>query len=231
MGSRKTLDKAREALDQARQFATEGKFEEALAKHVWFHNHALEVQRSYYGVRLSYALGYWVELGKQYPKATEVLRAIRDEKTSRLLAGETDRELFHDVKSINAHLKEAGATADLFRGIEASRPEFAASVYDLAGAALIGAQGYELAGKYLGEPFARFDKAKADYEEGIEYAMTVEKKQAAPTRAAFEGIFERDIVLIIAVLAKTGRQQVAQEIQTRALAMLDSPIIRDVSIE
>jgi hypothetical protein len=50
---------------------------------------------------LSFAHSDWVELGKVYPKAFHTLRRIRDEKTSRLLAGQADRHLFHDIESIN----------------------------------------------------------------------------------------------------------------------------------
>src|SRR6185503_2215938 len=115
------MDEAQEALNEARQFAEDGKFEEALDRHVWFHEHALEVRPSYYGVRLSYALSDWAELGKVYPKALETLKGIRDEKASRLLTGQTDRHLFHDVESINDHLNESVATVELFKAIQATR--------------------------------------------------------------------------------------------------------------
>jgi len=137
-------DEAQEALTAAKRLAAEGKFQQALEKHVWFHNHALEVRPSYYGVRLSFALSDWVELGKKYPKALVTLRGIRDEKTARLLAGNANRGLFHDVESINDHLKESSATVALFKKLDGAQPEFAASVHDLADEALIAAGEYGL---------------------------------------------------------------------------------------
>ena len=40
---------AEEALDQAHQFKAEGKFEQALGKYIWYHNHALEIDESQCG--------------------------------------------------------------------------------------------------------------------------------------------------------------------------------------
>lgn len=81
----------RDPLDQARQLASEGKFEESLQKHIWIHDHALEVNPAYYGVRLSFALSEWIELGNKYPKALVVLKGIRDEKVYILVVGGSPR--------------------------------------------------------------------------------------------------------------------------------------------
>ena len=45
---------------------------------------------SYYGVRLSFALSDWVELGTLYPKALDTLKGIRAEKTSRFSGRSAD---------------------------------------------------------------------------------------------------------------------------------------------
>ncbi len=73
---------------------------------------------------------------------------IRDEKTSRLVSGQADRNLFNDVESINGYLDESAATVALFKKIETAQPDFAASVYDLADQALIAAGEYALAKRY-----------------------------------------------------------------------------------
>jgi hypothetical protein len=220
MGSHRNMDTAKDALEEARQFAAQGKFEEALQRHIWFHDHALEIRQSYYGVRLSYALLDWVELGKLYPKAMEVLRTISDQKTSRLLAGELSRALFHDVESINENLNESAATAQLFSAISASHPGFAASIYDLAEEALIKAEEYELARKYLGDPMLLLKRAKMEFDWGMEYANTMEDAKSKEAREAFDRIFEGDAARIITVVTKTGEQSVARDIQSEALTVL-----------
>src|SRR6266404_4256391 len=132
-------DRARAALDAARRLASQGKFHAALMKHVWFHNHALEISKSYYGVRLSFALADWMELAQKYPPALTALRKIRDKKMARLSRGKADRDLFHDVDSINRRLKESAATVELFKKIDKMNARFATSIYHLADEAIIAA--------------------------------------------------------------------------------------------
>ncbi len=56
-------------LAQAKQDTASGRYEDALAKHLWFHENALEYRSSLYGVRLSFALGDWTKLSHVYPLA------------------------------------------------------------------------------------------------------------------------------------------------------------------
>src|SRR4051812_33123284 len=57
-------------LHEARADARAHRFEDALAKQLWFHQHALEIRPSLAGVR-GVALMDWHDLGKVYPPALE----------------------------------------------------------------------------------------------------------------------------------------------------------------
>src|SRR5262249_300964 len=137
LGGCNSSDKAGDALRRAKTYAQKGEFEKALQEHVWFHDNALQGDRSYYGVRLSFGLDEWVELGRKYPKALEELKNIRDKKTSLLSSGDTNPELFHDVAAINEHLGDTRSTAALFKQIESRNPVFADSLYEIAEESLI----------------------------------------------------------------------------------------------
>jgi hypothetical protein len=217
-------DKADEALEQAQQFAAQGKFEEALQKHIWYHDHALEINEAHYGVRLSFALSYWIDLGKKYPKALEALKDIRDKKTARLVAGENNRPLFHDIVAINEELGESLAAVEAFKKIQAARPDFASSVAELADKALFDAKEYELERKYLGDPLTRFDCLKRNLDFGIDYAKT--RGAASRSRQAFEYNFTHDVVRLIMLLDRTGDKDTARQIQAKALAACDNAAIR-----
>src|SRR5213078_5135076 len=84
-------------LKQAVAASRAGRYEEALRGYIWFHEHALEHDRAFYGVRLSFALAYWMELALAYPPALAALQAVRDQKIELLRTGRGDREAFHDV--------------------------------------------------------------------------------------------------------------------------------------
>jgi hypothetical protein len=64
-------------LNEAQEDAAAGRYEDALAKHVWFHENALTYAPAMYGVRLSFALSYWAALGAMYPPALQKLRHQR----------------------------------------------------------------------------------------------------------------------------------------------------------
>ena len=220
-----------ESLDQtivqAAALAAAGKYEDALEKHVWFHNHALEVDPNYRGVRRSFALEYWVKLGEKYPPALEKLIAIRDEATAKLESGETSWGLFADVQSINSYLREPEKTVALFKRIESADPAFAGTIYGRADEELISAGEYALARKYLGDPLRHLEKARQNFESGIAFS----KRQSAPEtqqlmRRTTEQLFEAKAVRIIVVLAKTGDAKLARDLQSKALAVLDSPGIK-----
>jgi len=90
---------------------------------------------------------------------------------------------------------------------------------------MVSAREYDLAKKYLGDPIARLENAKRDFDYGMNYASTSEKPDAV--RTAFEEIFIREAVRIIVVLRETGEPEVAREVQSKALSTLESQAIRD----
>lgn len=114
-----------QAYEAAKKFAAEGAYPEALERHEWFHHHALEHCPSLYGVRLSYALSAWFELGAKYPPALASLRHIRDQGADQVLLPESSDELFHEVAAINRALGENLATMTLFRELEQAWPDLA----------------------------------------------------------------------------------------------------------
>jgi hypothetical protein len=204
--------------------AKKGDYEAALAKHVWFHENAVKVDPSYYGVRLSFALAHWVELGGKYPKALEKLRTIRDGNSSRILAGEVNRDLFHDVVSINRYLGESSRTVELFRGIDAANAKFASDLYDLADEALVDSREYDLTKKYLGDPMRRLGVAKRNYDEGKSFA---DRKSGDATLRAFEANYTDEVVRIITVLRETKDHAGAKTVRDEALKTLDSSAIKN----
>jgi hypothetical protein len=60
-----------DALDEARTACHSGDFARALDRYVWFFDNCLANDPAYYGVRLSYVLDEWTDLGKKYPPAAE----------------------------------------------------------------------------------------------------------------------------------------------------------------
>ena len=93
-------------LNEAKQLRDKGRYEEALQRHLWFHNHALEIDPNHSAVRLSFALSEWERLGRRYPKAKEALIEIRDHNTMEISEGRGFFEMFHETAAINRELQQ-----------------------------------------------------------------------------------------------------------------------------
>jgi len=127
-------------LARARKYYQQGKYEKSLQDHIWFHDNALKYKPSLYGVRLTFALLDWIELGRKYPKAHNELIDIRNRKADQIKNKQGTIELFHDVKSINKYLHEIPKTIDLYKDMTICDFKLAKQCYCLAKADLITAQ-------------------------------------------------------------------------------------------
>lgn len=211
----------REAVDDARN----GNYALALVKHSWYYNNALKHEPAQYGVRLSFALGYWHELAMAYPPAMDELRSLREIATRNAIAGIEIHDSFHDAKALNRVLGDPTATRDLFLELHKSNPAEAKKVYRLAQPVLIRFGEYEVCHQYLDADIAveriieRYpfhgdgSTAESASESYLEYA---EKK------------FKNEAATVIALLVVAGRLDRAQEIANRILVVKDDESVRQI---
>ncbi|MGV3723682.1 MAG: hypothetical protein ACO1SX_22520 [Actinomycetota bacterium] len=215
----------RQILHEARQLAGMGRHAEALEKHLWFHHHALEHRPSLYGVRLSYALRDWLQLGAVYPPALEALKKERDACADRVRSGEGDRLVFNDFKAINRTLGEDGLTREMFVWLDIHLPIRAAEVMDLALPALLKAQEYSLCGRYLApevtlQGLRRVLRARTEFAQDREVPPTFE---ASSLRN-----FATDAATLVALLVINERKIEVERIAAQALLDYDTPEFRDL---
>lgn len=217
-------DPAKSTFDKARDLARAGDFEGALQAHIWYLEHASEYP-GHNGVRLSFALRDWVKLGRKYPRALAELRRIRDRCLAVFNEESADIRPFnpaHEFIAINEYLGESALTVKFFKDLDAERPYLAQALYDHAEVALIRAQEFSLARKYVGDPHQRLEKL-------IEFRLSIasEFSNRISDRHPLDGYFVEKVVVLIAVLQKSGESDVACDIQTIALKVVDAPEIRD----
>lgn len=193
-------------------------YETALAKHVWFHENALSIKRSLYGVRLSFALSYWHELATEYPPALTKLKEIRDQAKRNVMEGTDVRQSFHDMAAINRTLDEDSLTKDAFEALDAKNPKAAGQVFDVAKPSLVRAQAYILFAKYL-DPKSDLAKMSENYRH--------QKKLADDPRFGARHLdfankkFANDATTLVAILAVNDRNKEAEEIAASARAEWD----------
>jgi hypothetical protein len=207
------------------------------------------------GVRVSFALSDWVELGRRYPEAKQALLDIRDHDTQKLLNGEGYFDLFNEVNGINQNLGDDEATYTLFKSIEQRDPKLAGQCYFVFESQLVEKGDYEICRKYMGNPQVRFQLDSNEYQTAsqLEARMAAGNRQTAqrmaelnrqrgltniptfqpPDSSAFlknnnEDIFVHNIRDLVEILVATGDKSDAVDVQRKALAVLDDPRLRRV---
>ncbi|MBX3449446.1 MAG: hypothetical protein KF777_07805 [Planctomycetaceae bacterium] len=205
-------------LQEASDDARAKRYETALAKHVWFHEHALKIDPAYDGVRLSFALMYWIELGTKYPPALTKLEEFRDAAQRNVVAGKDVRESFHDLASINNHLGEQSKTKELFEALDKKDPKTAKELFGLAQPSLIEGKAYSLVGKYV-SPKNDFARMREGYRQGKKLAD--DARFGERHRDIVNKKYKNDMTTLVAILAVNDRKKEAEEVAASARAEWD----------
>jgi hypothetical protein len=208
-------------LSYTRVLVEKGKYQEALERVLWFHDHALEHDEAMYGVRLSYALNDWLELGKVYPPAATALVATRDQSAKSLREGKGDKALFHDVAALNRTLEQPRETLRLFEYLSENHPAKAVECWDLAKETVLAEKRYDLAKKYAGNAVREFAKSKERFNENKRAGGGMRLKEYN------EGRLVKDALLLIQLALSLDDRAGALEIQKEASSLVDDPRLHD----
>jgi hypothetical protein len=207
-------------LDEARDLVRKGQYEEALQRHIWFHNHALEYDSGLSGVRLSFALSDWLELSRKYPKARQALVEIRDQESARFAEGKGYFELFQDVQAINRELQQDDDTLALFKSIAKSDPDLARHCYYSAEALLLRKGEYELCLSLYPDSQARFAVIRQIWE------STANRHSG---NARLKDAMDRNFVALtralIEILVATNHKSDAEKILAQAISLMNDPLL------
>lgn len=198
------------------------RYDRALAKHVWYHDHALEFDQGQTGVRLSFALSSWLTLAEQYPPALVMLRQARDAAGQRAVAGGERLgafAAFQEFAALNDKLDERAETRKLFETLDQLAPEQAAAVFGIARRSLIDAKAHALLAKYVSP---KSDVAQMKQMLALNQKMAKENNQFGPELVRFaRQTFISDAATLVAILAVNGRKAEAEEVAESVRGSLD----------
>jgi hypothetical protein len=202
-----------------------GRFAEALEELIWFHHNALAEDPALSGVRLSFALAYWIELGDIYPPALAALEALRNQKAAALLLGELDADAFHDVASINAYLETSALTYRLYQQLRTAQPELANACARSALPSIVDAKDYRLAAQISPDPETMIRNESRN----LNYRVMRIKHQSysrAPVRWAYVGNHVQSIQRQLEIKSGNGEHAEAARLKELAIALIESPSLR-----
>jgi len=205
-------------LSDTEALARDGKYQEALERFLWFHDHVLEHEPAMYGVRLSFALSSWKKLGDVYPPALAAFKKTRDEKTELLIQKKGSYHLFHDVQSLNETLEEDARTVELFRTLDREQPDLAKECWQAAQDAVIAGKNYDLAKKYIGDLVLGWNKVKNYYE--TQKDMYDDARVGKTVKKYNEQSFIKKSLQLIEVALALDDMKTAKEIQAKSIATI-----------
>ena len=206
--------------------ARRGDHERALREYRWFHEHALDYDPAYCGVRLSFALAAWVELAEAYPPARDALIQIRDSKTRRLLRGDGDPESFEDVDAINDHLNDQRATYELYRQLREVQPAVADACADLACEIAASFDDFALARACIDDPPARLRAWTGELNETMSLIRAEVPEPPAELVDVTSAMFAERVTLLLRVLTNVGESAEAAALRAGIVGAVEDPSVR-----
>ena len=240
-------------LQEANELMSKGLYEEALQRQIWYHNHSIS-DPSQLGVRNSFALADWVELGRRYPEAMQALLEIRDENERKISSGEGYFDLFMETASMNDELGNQERTYTLFKKIASSDKKLAQQCYSIVEGLLASYGDYELCTNYIGDPEKRFKKLQDQWQRSKKWEQQQEDRrrqvdermQAAQKQSESNGIasaswpqpaisslpkladktFVAQTRQLIEILVGVDDKNDAEKIQRESMLLLEDPALK-----
>lgn len=201
----------------ARDWAKQGRNDDALRAHRFYHRHSAG-RAGHGGVRLSFAVVDWADLGKKYPPALKALRDVRDRSARDALGPPFSQELFWDTLAINWALADREATYRFVGAVEAAHPdEIAGNLTDEVRQVLMDRREYERCLRWMGDPMGKLEMAAVLL---VSTGGVFSDGREARRRRDRYVDEVRDLVLI---LVGAGRTRTATKIVNRARRLVDSP--------
>lgn len=206
-----------EWLRLAQEWRNEGRFADALRAHEYYHDNALLVPGSgEFGVRLSFALSYWADLGRLHPPARKALDRRRGEAAAKGLGPPSDRRMFHETLAIDDALNDENASVELIDAFEAAYPDQLNEFFDhRVQSVLIGRGEYARCLRWMSDPADLFNRAAGQFVfHGGYSGRGMDPKWARRS-------FRKQIAELLELLVGAGRTRQAQRYVELARGLYD----------
>ena len=206
-------------LQTARGDTNSGAYEDALVKFLWFHEHALQIDPGLTGVRLSFAVSYWLKLARVYPPALEAFFRTRDQAETAFREGPADFDLFAEIAALNEYVGQRVRTADLFEEVANTNPAGAQRIYHVAERSLVADRRYKTCGPFL-RPQKRMALAAEQYHSMRQFEDSRPETKYPPPKVARK-FYVQDVATLIALLVINGQNEEARHAYHEGLSVVN----------
>ncbi|WP_428307366.1 hypothetical protein [Lacipirellula sp.] len=202
-------------LREAQADARARRYEDALAKHLWYHENAEKFDPGQLGVRRSFALSDWYNLGADYAPALAKFEEVREAARKMVLEAKHPkhvRNAFADYAAMSKKLGEEEKVAELFLELRDKNEKHAKEVYRLADGSLIDADRFDVCGEFL-DAEREMELQILGYEHNMKIA---EERFGKQHRRFGEQRFRAEAAKIVFILVKNDRADEAKELAQQA---------------
>lgn len=147
---------AKTYLQQARQAVKDGDDGQALAHFEYFFDHALAENQAWRGVRLSYCLMEWFDLGQRYAPARERFMARQADILSAFEQSQ-EPELFNEYRAMHRLSQQGETPLAIFINLDQHQPQLALQCSEFLWLDLLADHQWQLAYRYMGSAKKRYD--------------------------------------------------------------------------
>lgn len=197
-------------LSKIDQLMSEKKYTEALAAHQKYFKDSKGT--SYSGVRLSFGLSSWAELGEVYPPAHMALAQMATKRKNIIYAGNADFDVFQEYTSINSYIHRQDESIETFLYVEKNYPQQVQRLYPLVEDILIAKKEYDIIKKYAGDPIFEFEDLRNNRERSL---SQLRKKQNGYTLEQINAELDQKYKTLLETTEKIGMQDEAAELKRR----------------
>ena len=215
-----------EILDSAVDDQRNENYEQALAKHLWFHHSAVVYRGSLSAVRLSFALGYWSDLASIYPPAQEAMEKTRDQAEKEFETS-LGYHVFCDLVALNDNLGEESRTVAAFKKAAAENHEAAVGIYHVAERRLVAAKCYSSCAPFL-ETKERLKRDCESYSFMKQHEESRPENQGRPLPKLARKFFTKNVATLVALLVLNDRIDDARIAYETALETIGDEDFRSV---
>jgi hypothetical protein len=208
-----------EVLEEANADRLDGRYAESLEKFKWFFENSRNV-RGMGGVRLSFALGYWLQLADIYEPALSAITSLRDKTEERCRITPGDFITFHELSALNHYLNYDDNTVSVFVDV-ANTDKIAAKVlFHIAEPLLVARGMYHQCGPFL-DANRTIDTNISAYWIRKKHEESFEGKRHAPPPLA-DKMFREKMTRLVVLLVLNDRESDAKLVLNRSLEAIDS---------
>ena len=197
------------------------KYPEALAAHQKYFKDSKGTSAS--GVRLSFGLSSWAELGKVYPPAHMALAQMATERKNSIYAGKADFGMFQEYSSINSYIDRQDESVETFLYVEKHYPAQTQDFFPLIEDTLISKKQYDIIKKYARDPILEFENLRNRREYSLSY---LRKDSNNYSLDQINTDFDQRYKVLLETTEKIGLNEEAAEIKRRYDGYMKGNLLR-----